>query len=51
MCKEDVLSFSIFVFREKRIHPLKEKCKLDMIVKGPADYSRKRLIENIEMLM
>ena len=22
-----------------------------MIVKGPADYSRKRLIENIEMLM
>ena len=28
MCNEDVLSFSIFVFREKRIHPLKAKCRL-----------------------
>ena len=50
MCNEDVLSFSIFVFREKRIHPLKAKYRLiDMIVQGPADYSKlvKHFIENI----
>lgn len=28
ICNEDVLSFSIFVFSEKRIHPLKAKCRL-----------------------